>query len=75
MPMQFKIDVMNALKEAGYTTYKLRKERYLSESTIQKLRYGQPVAWENIEILCSLLKCQPGDLLEYLPDDRENTER
>lgn len=68
MPLQFKIDVVAALKEKGYTTYKIRNEKILSESTVQKLRAGKGVSWENIETLCRLLECQPADLMEYVPE-------
>ena len=66
MPLKYKIDVLAALKDNGFTTYKLRQEKRLSESTIQKLRAGVGVSWENLETLCSLLECQPGDLVEYV---------
>ena len=66
MPLQYKIDVVAALKEKGYTTYRIRNEKILSESTIQKLRAGKGVSWENIETLCRLLDCQPADLIEYV---------
>ena len=69
MSLQYKIDVLEALKVKGYTTYTLRKENLLSQSTIQKLREKKGLAWENIENLCKLLGCQPGDLFEYVPDD------
>ena len=52
----------------GYTTYRLRKEKLLGESTIQKLRENNGVSWDNIGTLCALLKCQPGDLLEYVEE-------
>ena len=65
MRLSYKIDVLAALNAKGYTTYRLRKERLLSESTVQKLRNGQGVSWDNIETLCQLLSCQPGDLLVY----------
>lgn len=68
MPMQFKINVLEALKEKGYSTYRLRRENILSQSTIQKLREGKGLSWDNIERICSLLDCQPGDLIEYVPD-------
>ena len=71
MPLQFKIDVLTALKEKGITTYMIRKEKIMSESTVQKLRSGKGLAWDNIETLCRLLACQPGDLLEYVPDTEE----
>lgn len=74
MPLQFKIDVLEALKEKGFTTYTLRKNNLLSQSTIQKLREGKGLAWENIERLCELLDCQPGDLVEYVKDDPTGAE-
>lgn len=69
MPIEYKIDVLAKLKEAGYSTYKIRKEKLLSESTVQKLRNCEPLAWENISTLCRLLGCQPGDILEYVEDE------
>ena len=68
MSLQYKIDILNALKEKGYTTYKLRKEKILGESTIQKLRTNQGISWESLGVICGLLKCQPFDLIEYVPD-------
>lgn len=65
MPLHFKIDILAALKEKGYSTYTLRKENILGQSTIQKLREGKGLSWDNMERLCSLLDCQPGDLMEY----------
>lgn len=68
MPLKFKIDVLAALKEKGYNTNRIRTEKLLSQSTLQKFRNGEGVSWENIETLCSLLECQPGDLLEYVEE-------
>lgn len=69
MPLQYKIDILPALKEKGYNTNRLRQDKLLSESTIQKLREKKSVAWVNIETICKLLQCQPGDILEYVPDE------
>lgn len=66
MPLRYKIDVLNALKEKGYNTNKIRMEGLLSQSTLQKFRQQQGVSWENLETLCRLLECQPGDLIEYI---------
>lgn len=65
MPLKYKINVLQALKDAGYSTYKLQKENLLSQSTVQKLRDGQPISWKNIETICKLLRCQPSDILIY----------
>lgn len=68
MGLRYKRNMLTVLKENGYSTYRLRKERLLSESTVQKLRNNKPVSWENIETLCRLLKCQPADILIFEDD-------
>lgn len=69
MPLRYKIDILSALKAAGYSTYKLRKEKILGESTLQQLRNKELVSWKNIETLCKLLNCQPGDIIECVPEN------
>lgn len=69
MSLKFKIDVLSALKNAGYNTSRIRKEGVLSQSTLQKLRTGGQLSWSNIDTLCRLLACQPGDLIEYISDE------
>ena len=68
MPINYKIDVLEALKKAGYTTYRLRNEKIIGERVIQQLRQKELVSWKTIETVCSLLGCQPGDLVEYIPE-------
>ncbi len=69
MALKYKIDVLEALKEKGYSSYSLRKEKHLSESTIQKLRSGDKISWDNINTLCNLLDCDVADILEHQKDD------
>lgn len=68
MPIVYKKDILAALKEAGYNTSRLRKEKLLSEGVIQSLRENKYIALQNISKICELLNCQPGDLLEYVPE-------
>ncbi len=68
----YKSSVLSLLKEAGYNTTRLRREKLLGESAIQQLREGALVSWKNLNQICSLLQCQPGDLLEFVEkDERE----
>ncbi len=69
MPIIYRKDIVASLKEAGYSTYRLRQDRLFGERTIQKFREGEIVNADNLALLCKLIKCQPGDLLEYVPDD------
>lgn len=68
MPVKYRIDILPVLKDAGYNTTRLRREKILSESTIQALRIGKMVSIENISRICSMLNCQPGDILEYVEE-------
>ena len=70
LPLVYKIDVLAAIKEKGYNTTVLRKEKLLSEGVIQSLREGKPISWKNIETVCNLLDCQPGDFMEYISDEK-----
>ena len=62
----YKIDVLESLKEAGYNTTRLRKERLLNESAIQYIREGKPVGAKALDILCNLLDMQPGNIIKYV---------
>ena len=68
MAMKYKIDSIAALKEAGYNTSRIRKEKIMGEAMLQKIRSGQMVSWAILETICDLLDCQPGDLIEYVKD-------
>lgn len=71
MALVYKIDVLAALKEKGYNTNRLRKEKILAESTIQKLRDRNPISWANISQICDLLDCQPNFFLENIQEVTE----
>ena len=74
MPIVYKINVLEALKEKGYSTYNLRKEKLLSEGLIQALRDKKAISWDNLEKLCRLLDCQPSDLIEYVKEEEPKEE-
>ena len=68
MPIRYRINVLSALKRAGYSTYRLRQEKIFGERTIQKFRKGEIVTADNLSTICKLLHCQPGDILEYVDE-------
>ena len=68
MPLKYKLDIISALKEKGYNTSRLRKERLLAEASIQSLRENKPISWANLSRLCELLECKPGDILDFVVD-------
>lgn len=71
MPIQYKINVLQALKNAGYSTHRIREEKIMGQATLQQLRKGELVSWKNIDTICTLLGCQIGDILEHV-QERDN---
>jgi len=69
MAITYKIDVLKELKEKGYNTNRLRKEKLMGEATIQKIRENQLVSWANIDTICTLLDCNVGDVVEHQKDE------
>lgn len=69
--IKYKIDVLAALKEVGYSSTRIRKEKVMGQATLTQIRHGELVSWANINRICALLDCQPGDLLEYVKDEME----
>ena len=68
--LRYKMNVLQHLKEAGYSTYRVRAEKVLSEGTMQRLRTGSTaISVESLGILCNILQCQPGDILEWIPEE------
>lgn len=65
MPIVYKTDILSALKEAGYNTNRIRKEKLLSEGVLQSLRGQKHISMENLARVCALLDCQPGDLIAF----------
>lgn len=72
--IKWKIDVLAALKDAGYTSTRIRRERIMGEMMLQKVRQGQLPSWNVLGVICGLLGCQPGELLEFVPDEDEKNE-
>ena len=73
--LRYKIDVLKTLKEHGITTTRFRNEKIIGEMTLTKIRRGHVMmGYQTIDALCKLLDMQPGDILEYIPDDPEQTE-
>lgn len=70
--IRYKIDVLEALKEKGYTTTIIRRKKILAESTLTRLREGKTsISCDSIGVICSMLRCQPSDIIENAISDEE----
>lgn len=66
MAIRYKVDVLAALSAAGFTSYKLRREKLMGEATRTKIRAGGLPSWHELDVICGLLHCQPGDIVEHI---------
>lgn len=67
--IKYKIDILEELKNKGYSSYRLRKDKIFGEATIQKIRNKDQINFDNLNKICELLECQPGDLIIYVKDN------
>ena len=71
--MPIKYDKLFALLEQRkITIYRLRKDNVIGGATLEKMRKSEKhIDTRSIESLCRYLDCQPGDIMEYVQDERE----
>ena len=72
MAIRYKVDILAELKKKGYSSTRIREEKLIGQSYLQQLRRGELVSWKTLDTICSLLECQPGDLIEYVEEQTEN---
>lgn len=64
--------LMLLLEDKGVTTYYLRSNKIIGTETYYKLKSGEgSIDTRTINKLCKLLNCQPGDIMEYIPDEKD----
>lgn len=70
--LQYKIDIMAALKAAGVTFASCRKSHLFSQATLTRFKRGDAsIDAATLDRLCCVLEMQPRDLLRYVegPED------
>ena len=62
--------LIDLLKSKQISIYKLKSDKIIGTATIDKIRKGVGhIDTRSIESICKYLDCQPGDIMEYVPDD------
>ena len=74
MPIAYKMDIIEALKKHGYNTNRIRKEKLLAEGVLQSLREGKAISFQNVDKICDLLECEPGDILVKVDENGRDAE-
>ncbi|MCL2253244.1 MAG: helix-turn-helix transcriptional regulator [Lachnospiraceae bacterium] len=57
------------MQSKGITSYTVKKDNLIGQATFKKIKEGGDIDTRTIAKLCRLLNCQPGDIMEYVPDD------
>ena len=57
------------MKEKGITQYALIKKYNISPGQITRLKRNESVSTHTIEQFCKILKCQVGDIMEYIEEN------
>ena len=74
--IRFKIDVIEEMKKKGYNTNRIRKEKIISESTLDKIRQNIKnndnvvINTKTIDTICQILNKQPSYFLKYVKEDQ-----
>lgn len=72
MAIRINVDVMLAIRKMSVTT--LASEVGITMANISILKNGKAKAIKvsTLNSICKALDCQPGDILEYIPDEEED---
>lgn len=71
MAIIINIDVMLAKRKMSVTELSEKVGITMANISILKNGKAKAVKLDTLNKICQALKCQPGDLLEYVPDDAE----
>lgn len=62
------------MKKRGITSYTIKKEKIIGQASYKKIKEGGDIDTRTISKLCEYLKCQPGDILEYVESEEKENE-
>ena len=69
MPISY-AKLLNRLETQGISSYTLtKKDKIIGTATWNNIKDGGHIDTRTITALCAYLHCQPGDILEYVPDE------
>ena len=66
-------DILRKLSAAGWTSYRLRNEKILSEETMQRIRTGGVLKTDSLDKICKLLNCPIEEIICYVPDEGQGS--
>ncbi len=71
MAILINLDVMMARRKMGLTELSDKVGVTLANLSVLKNNKAKAVRFSTLDAICKALHCQPGDILEYVPDEDE----
>ena len=65
--------LMTLIKQSGKTKTVITKKLGIGTNTMSALTNNRVVTTETIDRVCEYFHCQPGDIMEYVPDSPKVT--
>ena len=69
MPIVVNLDVMMAKRKMSLGELAQKVDITMANLSILKNNKARAVRFSTLEAICKALDCQPGDILEYVPDE------
>ena len=73
MAIVINLDVMMAKRKKGLTELAQEVDITLANLSILKNNKAKAVRFGTLDAICKALDCQPGDILQYVPDEEVET--
>ena len=68
MAIKINLDVMMAIRKTSLTELASKVDITLANLSILKNNKAKAIRFSTLEALCNALDCQPGDIMEYVPE-------
>ena len=65
------LDVVMAQRKKGLTELSKEVDITMTNLSILKNNKAKAIRFSTLEAICKALDCQPGDIIEYVPDEEE----
>jgi len=70
LAIRWRVDPLQLMKDCGYSTYRIRREKILGLQTIQNIKENKSISFDTLDRICAITGKQPGKLIEYVPDPK-----
>ena len=74
MGIKINIDVMMARRKIGLTELAGKIDITPANLSVLKNNRAKAIRFSTLEAICRELECQPGDIMEYIPDIPDGTQ-